>query len=70
METLCQEYPNAAEEYFIGSDTLASLKTGLSNGGVVLITGTGSNALLINPDGKTYGSGGWGDRLGDEGSGN
>lgn len=53
----------------IDSDTLGSLRTGFESGGVVLIAGTGSNALLMNPDGKTYGCGGWGYILGDEGGG-
>lgn len=64
-----RHYPTASNDYTVGSDTLGSLRTGLSKGGVVLISGTGSNALLINPDGKTYGCGGWGHMIGDEGSG-
>ncbi|XP_059062978.1 serine protease HTRA2, mitochondrial-like [Achroia grisella] len=53
---------------YVGSDTEGSLFTGAPDGGMVLIAGTGSNALLRTPDGKQYGCGGWGHLLGDEGS--
>lgn len=66
--TLLREYPNASKDYYINCDTIGSLRTGLESGGIVLIAGTGSNGLLINPDGQTIGCGGWGYILGDEGS--
>ncbi|XP_032675250.1 N-acetyl-D-glucosamine kinase isoform X2 [Odontomachus brunneus] len=67
VQTLLQSYPHSARDYVISSDTLGSLRTGLESSGIVLIAGTGSNALLINPDGKTHGCGGWGHMMGDEG---
>ncbi|EFN82728.1 N-acetyl-D-glucosamine kinase [Harpegnathos saltator] len=67
VQTLLESYPHSARDYIVDSDTLGSLRTGLESGGIVLIAGTGSNALLINPDKKTYGCGGWGHMMGDEG---
>lgn len=69
VETMKKSYPNAATAYLVSSDTLGSLRTGLPDGGIVLIAGTGSNALMTSPDGKTVGCGGWGHMMGDEGSG-
>ncbi|PZC74935.1 hypothetical protein B5X24_HaOG207014 [Helicoverpa armigera] len=57
----------AAKEIYVGSDTAGSLFTGATNGGMVLIAGTGSNALLRTPNGEQHGCGGWGYLLGDEG---
>lgn len=65
---LAKSYPKLALQYAVGSDTEGSLATMSKNGGVVCIAGTGSNTLLINPDGSKFQCGGWGYLLGDEGS--
>ncbi|RXG55536.1 N-acetyl-D-glucosamine kinase [Armadillidium vulgare] len=78
-ENLHKRYPNLAEVIFVASDTIGSLMSACANGnihtliiiglgGINLISGTGSNCLLMNPDGATYQSGGWGHMIGDEGS--
>lgn len=61
-------HPSVAENYYVCSDTLGSVYTASPLGGLVLIAGTGSNALLRNPDGKTFSCGGWGNLIADEGS--
>ncbi|GJQ85028.1 hypothetical protein Trydic_g3689 [Trypoxylus dichotomus] len=65
---LLETYPNLSERYAIGSDTEGSIAATSKNGGVTCIAGTGSNTLLINPDGSRAQCGGWGYLLGDEGS--
>ncbi|KAJ8715536.1 hypothetical protein PYW07_010018 [Mythimna separata] len=57
----------AAKAIYVASDTAGSLFTGAPDGGMVLIAGTGSNALLRTADGQQHGCGGWGYLLGDEG---
>ncbi|XP_037777026.1 uncharacterized protein LOC119574000 [Penaeus monodon] len=64
---LMKRYPDLARHVIVSSDTKGSIATACQNGGIVLISGTGSNALLLNPDSKTYRCGGWGHLLGDEG---
>ncbi|XP_076257139.1 N-acetylglucosamine kinase [Rhynchophorus ferrugineus] len=65
---LIASYPHLARQYSIASDTDGSIATTSNQGGVVCIAGTGSNTLLINPDGTKVQCGGWGYLLGDEGS--
>ncbi|XP_074600618.1 N-acetyl-D-glucosamine kinase-like isoform X2 [Brevipalpus obovatus] len=59
--SLIENYPHFSRFYTIESDTIGSIMTAAP-------TGTGSNSLLMNPDGKRFNCGGWGYMLGDEGS--
>jgi N-acetylglucosamine kinase len=46
-----KEFPDLAENYVVCSDTVGSILTVSNLGGMVVIAGTGSNALLRNPQG-------------------
>ncbi|KAK6622539.1 hypothetical protein RUM44_002351 [Polyplax serrata] len=65
---LLEHHPDLAKEYYVGSDTFGAMAVAHESGGVVLIAGTGSNAMLINPDGTQRNCGGWGYLISDEGS--
>lgn len=65
IKTKC---PNLAEVITVASDSVGSVVTATESGGIVLISGTGSNCLLVNPNGSLYHSGGWGHLVADEGS--
>jgi N-acetylglucosamine kinase len=80
MRESLQRNFDAKYEIYIANDTLAPIFTAFENGGLVVISGTGSKCVLINPiknleqmntfdDIASYSSGGWGNLLGDEGSG-
>ncbi|XP_050547107.1 N-acetyl-D-glucosamine kinase-like [Daktulosphaira vitifoliae] len=61
-------YPQLAEIISVASDTLAPIALACQSGGAVIISGTGSNGFLLNPDFTTKRCGGNGHLLGDEGS--
>lgn len=63
-----KKFPSLSLSYYVCSDTMGSIATASENGGLVIISGTGSNSFLLNPDGSTARCGGWGYLLGDEGS--
>ena len=65
VSSIVKSYPGLSNHYKVGqnnepisrlnpqvcSDTVGTLATAAEAGGIVLIAGTGSNALLINSDG-------------------
>jgi N-acetylglucosamine kinase-like BadF-type ATPase len=68
-KSLHAAYPTLSRAYHVCSDTVGAVASAFEHGGLVIIAGTGSNTLLLNPDGTEGRCGGWGYMLGDEGSG-
>ncbi|XP_067143047.1 N-acetyl-D-glucosamine kinase-like isoform X2 [Centruroides vittatus] len=67
-EAFMNRFPGLTQSLTVTSDTIGAVFTVNPQGGLVLIAGTGSNSLVINPDGTVARCGGWGHLLGDEGS--
>ncbi len=64
ISNVMKRFSAATEQCFACNDTVGSLATATDKGGVVLIAGTGSNCLLVNPSGSQHHCGGWGHMLG------
>ncbi|XP_013417674.1 N-acetyl-D-glucosamine kinase-like isoform X2 [Lingula anatina] len=68
IEALKNKYSSLSENYFICNDTIGSMATAKEEGGLVLISGTGSCCVLFGPQMEPRRCGGWGHLMSDEGS--
>ncbi|KAM7540256.1 hypothetical protein Aperf_G00000035486 [Anoplocephala perfoliata] len=60
--------PDLSEHIFVCNDCSGAIFSATEKGGIVLVAGTGSNCKLIREDLTSFGVGGYGHMLGDEGS--
>jgi N-acetylglucosamine kinase len=49
-----KKFPSLSLSYFVCSDTVGSIATASENGGLVIISGTGSNSFLLNEGSGEY----------------
>lgn len=63
-----EDHSSLSKEYVVGSDTECAVAAVSEHGGIVCISGTGSNTVFIGPDGSKIQCGGWGHLISDEGS--
>lgn len=69
QEQLELELGTSIKNYHFTIDTYGAIATACKAGGIVLISGTGSNAMIVDSAGRKLGNcGGWGHFFGDEGS--
>eukprot|EP00055_Hartaetosiga_balthica_P009328 m.36863 g.36863 ORF g.36863 m.36863 type:complete len:334 (-) comp6701_c0_seq1:93-1094(-) len=68
IELLKEKCGHLSATFHLWTDTYGPIYSACPSGGVVLIAGTGSNCVLLKPDGKMVCCGGWGHMMGDEGS--